>query len=233
MRDKYLFFDLDDTLVKCSGYFYDVEDMVANKILEYTTKYSFNELKIKFNEKQVENIEERGYGPDNFKFSLMQVASEVIGYDFFKDNLSKFIADAAQILYDAPLELIDGVEDTIKSLHENGYEMNIITKGNEDVQAARVARLSIKDYFKNCYIVKHKLKQDYEEILNAHKLEAKDCYMIGNSPKGDINEAKLAGLNTIYVPNNQTWAAEDEAIIDGLPITHKVDTFSEIKSVLL
>ena len=35
---------MDDTLIKCSGYFYDVEDIVANKILEYTTKYTFEEL---------------------------------------------------------------------------------------------------------------------------------------------------------------------------------------------
>ena len=31
---KHLFFDLDDTLIKCSGYFYEVEDVVAKKILE-------------------------------------------------------------------------------------------------------------------------------------------------------------------------------------------------------
>ena len=36
---------MDDTLIKCSGYFYDVEDAVANKILEYTNKYTFEELK--------------------------------------------------------------------------------------------------------------------------------------------------------------------------------------------
>ena len=52
---KYLFFDLDDTLIKCSGYFYDVEDEIANKILEYNVNYSFDELKYKFNEKQIEN----------------------------------------------------------------------------------------------------------------------------------------------------------------------------------
>ena len=46
MADKHLFFDMDDTLIKCSGYFYDVEDIVANKILEYTDKYTFEELKI-------------------------------------------------------------------------------------------------------------------------------------------------------------------------------------------
>lgn len=229
---KYLFFDLDDTLIKCSGYFYDVEDEIANKILEYNVNYSFDELKYKFNEKQIENIEEHGYGPDTFKYSIMQVASEVLGYNYYKDNITEFISNSAKILYDAPLELIDGVEDTIKYLYEKGYEMYIITKGAENVQTDRVQRLPIREYFKNYYIVKHKLKQDYENILSEHKLSASDCYMIGNSPKGDINEAKLAGLNTIYVPNEFTWAPEDESIIEGLPETYTIDNFSDIKMVL-
>lgn len=232
MADKHLFFDMDDTLIKCSGYFYDVEDAVANKILEYTNKYTFEELKAMFNEKQIENIEEHGYGPDNFKFSLMQVGSEVIGYDFFKDDLASFISQTAQVLYDSPIELLDGVEETIKYLHDKGYEMHIITKGSVKVQTDRLERMPIREYFKNHYIVKHKLKSDYEEILKSCKLEADNCFMIGNSPKGDINEAKLAGLNTIFIPNDQTWSPEDEAISEALPKTFELENILEMKMIL-
>ena len=232
MKDKYLFFDLDDTLIKCSGDFYEVEDKIANKFLEYTDKYTFAELKIMFNEKQIENIKEHGYGPNNFKYSLMQVGSEVVGYDFFKDNLSEFISKTAQILYDSPIELLDGVEDTIKYLYEKGYKMYIITKGAEKVQSDRVERLPIREYFNDYYIVKHKLKEDYQNILNVQKVDAKDCYMIGNSPKGDINEAKLAGFNTIYVPNEHTWSEEESDILEGLPKTYKVEAFSDIMKML-
>ncbi len=232
MADKHLFFDMDDTLIKCSGYFYDVEDIVANKILEYTNQYTFEEIKSMFNEKQISNIEEHGYGPDNFKYSLMQVGSEVIGYNFFKDGLAEFISETAQVLYDSPIELIDGVEETIKYLHDKGYDMHIITKGSVKVQTDRLERLPIRSYFKNHYIVKHKLKSDYEEILKSCKLEADKCFMIGNSPKGDINEAKLAGLNTIFIPNDQTWSLEDEAISEALPKTFKLESIVEMKNVL-
>lgn len=232
MTGKHLFFDMDDTLIKCSGYFYDVEDIVAEKLLEYTNKYTFNEIKAMFNTKQVENIEEYGYGPDNFKYSLMQVGSEIAGYRFFSDNLTEFIEETAKILYDAPLELIDGVKETIEYLHDKGYEMHIITKGSTRVQTDRVERLPIREYFKNYYIVKHKLKSDYENILRDCNLEAKNCFMIGNSPKGDINEAKMAGLNTIYIPNEHTWSPEDEEISEALPKTFKLENISEMKNVL-
>ena len=113
-----------------------------------------------------------------------------------------------------------------------GYEMHIITKGSVKVQTDRLERLPIKNYFKDHYIVKYKIKSDYEEILKSCKLEADQCFMIGNSPKGDINEAKLAGLNTIFIPNEQTWSPEDEAISEALPKTFELDNILGMKTIL-
>lgn len=229
---KHLFFDLDDTLIKCSGIFYDVEDVVAKKILEYNQKYTYDEIRIKFNEKQYENLEKHGYGPANFEYSLMQTTYDLVGYDFFKDNLQEFIKNEAKILYDENVELIEGAKESIEYLYNKGYEMSIITKGMEDVQKKRVEALSIKKYFKDYHIVKHKLKKDYEELLKKYNLKPEECYMIGNSPKGDINEAKKAGLNTIYIPNEHTWNYEDEQISEEMPITNVLNSITEIKNVL-
>ena len=229
---KHLFFDLDDTLIKCSGYFYDVEDLVAEKILEYTKKYTHEEIKKEFNKQQYANMEEHGYGPSNFECSLMQVAYKLVGYDFFKDNLQDFIKDEAKILYNGDIELIDGAKESVEYLYNKGYEMSIITKGMKDVQKRRVEELSIKNYFKDYHIVKHKLKSDYEELLKIYNLKPEQCYMIGNSPKGDINEAKKAGLNTIYIPSEHTWNYEDEKIIELEPITNVLNNITEITNIL-
>ena len=229
---KHLFFDLDDTLIKCSGLFYDVEDIVAKKILEYTNKYTYDEIRVKFNEQQFENLEEHGYGPANFECSLMQATYNMIGYDFFKDNLQDFIKKEAKVLYEEDIELIEGAKESIEYLYNKGYEMSIITKGMEDVQKKRVEALSIKNYFKDYHIVKHKLKSDYEELLKEYNLKPEQCYMIGNSPKGDINEAKKAGLNTIYIPSEHTWNYEDEKISEDAPITNILSDITEIKSIL-
>lgn len=228
---KHLFFDLDDTLIKCSGYFYDVEDVVAKKILEYNRQYTYDEIILKFNDKKIENIDKRGFGPQNFECSLMQVASEIIGYDFFRDDIQNFIKKEAEILYTGDIELIEGAKEAVEYLYNKGYEMSIITKGMEDVQTKRVEGLSIKNYFKDYHIVKHKLKSDYEELLKEYKLKPEDCYMIGNSPKGDINEAKKAGLNTVYIPNEHTWNYEDEEISLEAPTTNVLKDISEIKNI--
>lgn len=228
---KHIFFDLDDTLIKCSGYFYDVEDVVTKKILKYNEKYTYSEIRQKFNEKQYENLEQHGYGPQNFECSLMQVAYDIIGYDFFKDDIQGFIKKSASILYNSDIELIDGAKEVVEYLYDKGYELSIITKGMEDVQKRRVEALSIKKYFADYTIVKHKTKSDYEEILKKYNLKPEDCYMIGNSPKGDINEAKKAGFNTVYIPNEHTWSYEDEKVDDALPKTNVLKNIKEIKNI--
>ena len=71
-----------------------------------------------------------------------------------------------------------------------------------------------------------------EPNLKKYKLEPQNCYMIGNSPKGDINEAKKAGLNTIYIPNEHTWNYEEEKISLEKPETSVLNNILEIKNIL-
>lgn len=229
---KVLFFDLDDTLITCSGYYDEVEKKIANEIYKHNKQYSIEEIRKKYNEIQEENVKKRGYGPENFTISAMQVASEIMGYDYFKLKIGDKIEEFTKVLFDLPVELIDGVEETIKYLHDKGYELNILTKGMEDVQRKRVENLAIKDYFNGYEIVKYKDKNDYLNVLNKYKLEPENCYMIGNSPKADINEAKLAGLNTIYIPNEYTWGYEEDGIIEEGPETKTLSRIEEMMNIL-
>lgn len=40
-------------------------------------------------------------------------------------------------------------------------------------------------------------------------------WMVGNSPKSDINPALSAGLNAVFVPHAVTWALELQEIQPG------------------
>ena len=177
-------------------------------------------------------MEKYGYGPKNFECSLMQASYDMIGYEFFADNIQDFIKKETKRLYTDNVELLKGVEESIQYLYDKGYEMYIITKGMEDIQRKRVEALSIKNYFKDYSIVKHKLKSDYEEILKKYQLKPEECYMIGNSPKGDINEAKKAGFNTIYIPSKYTWSYEEETIDMGEPETSVLNDIRDIMTIL-
>jgi putative hydrolase of the HAD superfamily len=40
-------------------------------------------------------------------------------------------------------------------------------------------------------------------------------WMIGNSPKSDVNPALEAGLNAVFIPHEFTWALEKTDIVEG------------------
>ena len=43
-------------------------------------------------------------------------------------------------------------------------------------------------------------------------MEPLRAWMIGNSPKSDVNPALEAGLNAVFVPHAHTWVLEKEDI---------------------
>jgi len=53
----------------------------------------------------------------------------------------------------------------------------------------------------------------YRQILSQLQLDAKDTWMIGNSPRSDINPALAAGLNAVFIPHPHTWHLEHEEVV--------------------
>ena len=45
-------------------------------------------------------------------------------------------------------------------------------------------------------------------------MQKRRTWMVGNSPKSDINPALAAGLHAVFVPHDQTWILEHEIVCD-------------------
>jgi DNA replication and repair protein RecF len=71
--DKVLFFDLDDTLVKCSGYYYEIEDIILSKFIEYNPIYTLKELKKILTDgyQKEKNLAQCIYGPHRDDFEIL------------------------------------------------------------------------------------------------------------------------------------------------------------------
>ena len=48
--------------------------------------------------------------------------------------------------------------------------------------------------------------------LEKYRLASGSTWMVGNSPKSDINPALAAGLNAVFVPHGDTWILEHEEL---------------------
>jgi putative hydrolase of the HAD superfamily len=54
-------------------------------------------------------------------------------------------------------------------------------------------------------------------------------WMIGNSPKSDINPALEAGLNAVYVPHPHTWVLEKQEIRPGNGTLLRLERFEGLR----
>jgi len=49
-------------------------------------------------------------------------------------------------------------------------------------------------------------------VVGKYGLSNDTTWMIGNSPKSDINPALAAGLSAVFVPHGDTWILEHDEI---------------------
>ena len=55
----------------------------------------------------------------------------------------------------------------------------------------------------------------FHSVTSQHDLDPARTWMIGNSPKSDILPARCAGLNAVFIPNDNTWALEHDVLDPG------------------
>jgi putative hydrolase of the HAD superfamily len=61
-------------------------------------------------------------------------------------------------------------------------------------------------------VVAEKAVDTYRAIVDERKLDPTRTWMIGNSPRSDINPALQAGLNAVFIPHEHTWGLEKEEV---------------------
>lgn len=91
-----------------------------------------------------------------------------------------------------------------------------MTKGNPDEQSNKLLRSGLGGYFSAVEIHHEKNAEAYRLVCDRHELVCHTTWMIGNSPRSDINPALTAGLHAVYIHHPHTWVLEHEGI-DAAP----------------
>jgi putative hydrolase of the HAD superfamily len=87
-----------------------------------------------------------------------------------------------------------------------------MTKGAIAEQTGKVERSGLKEYFSAVEIVAEKDLAAYSSLMEKYELAHDSTWMVGNSPKSDINPALAAGLHAVFVPHGSTWILEHEEV---------------------
>jgi putative hydrolase of the HAD superfamily len=224
-----LLIDADDTLWENNIYF---EQAIADFMtLLNHQKMTREEVRLVINEVERQTIMERGYGSHSFAHSLVRTF-ERLSAEPITPELHQTIWNFAHRISGYPIKLIDGVPETLNYLSDRRHHMILMTKGDITEQAAKVERSGVKEYFAAVEIVAEKDAGTYRSVVSKYGLLPEVTWMIGNSPKSDINPALSAGINAVFVPHDQTWILEHDTL-DPVPQTCRllqVEKFSDLKS---
>lgn len=115
-----------------------------------------------------------------------------------------------------PAEIIPGVPETLRYLAPR-HHLILTTKGAIAEQSGKIERSGLKEYFNAIEIVAEKDVPTYRSILDKYDLDPESSWMIGNSPRSDINPALACGMSAVFVPHGNTWILEHEEISPAQP----------------
>lgn len=221
-----LIIDADDTLWENNIYFEQAWDDFLD-FLNHST-HSPEETRTIFDEIEIANIKVHGYGAQNFARNMVQCYQRLVERLVDPADLNRIMGFADRILHQ-PIEMLEGVEETLAYLLERNHDLILFTKGHPEEQRLKIDRSPVGRYFREFEIVREKDAPAYRELVRRFKLNPGITWMIGNSPKSDINPALEAGLNAIFVPHARTWTLENTDLRPAGPGTlHIVDNFSDL-----
>jgi putative hydrolase of the HAD superfamily len=205
-----LLIDADDTLWENNIYF---ENAIAAFIscLDHR-EYSPAEVRQQLNEVERETILAHGYGVSSFRQSLITCFERLShSEDHFTATKRELVSGFAQSIIDQEIELLPGVAETLPTLASR-HRLILVTKGNHAEQADKFQRSGLQSQFTAVEIPPEKNSAAYHAICAKYELTPHTTWMIGNSPKSDINPALAAGLHAVLVRHPNTWVLEHEEI---------------------
>jgi putative hydrolase of the HAD superfamily len=120
------------------------------------------------------------------------------------------------------------VEPTLTELARR-HRLFLFTKGQPLEQMAKLERAGLRRLFNRVGIPLEKDVTAYRLLMAQAELDPHCTFMIGNSPRSDINPAIRAGMRgAVLIPHPHTWELECEEITVPEERVATVTTFPQL-----
>lgn len=222
--------DADDTLWHSENRFHEAHQRY-HELLSDHVDISFDALEARMLATEQRNLRLFGYGAKGFTLSLIETAIEITDGAIPAGDIST-ILDFGKEMLDHPVDLLDGVADTIDELRADGHRLLLITKGDLWHQESKVAASGIADHFDGVEIVSEKDPATYASVLRRHGVEPKTFCMVGNSVRSDVLPLLEIGATAMHVPYEFLWAHEAVAGADEDPRFRTLASITQVPGVL-
>ena len=152
------------------------------------------------------NLSVYGYGVKGYVLSLIETAIDVTRRQVAAGDIAEIIGWAREML-DHPVDLIDGVAETVEQLASR-HRLVLITKGDFFHQESKIARSGLADHFDAVEIVAEKDPATYRATLQRLGIHPTTFVMVGNSVRSDVLPVLQVGGRAVHIPYHVTWEHE-------------------------
>jgi putative hydrolase of the HAD superfamily len=210
MNLKVIAFDADDTLFVNEPYFQETEHKFCALMEDYLSHQGLSQELFRV---EIANLDLYGYGIKGYILSMIEAAMRISNNTISMEIIEKIIIYGKELLQ-KPIELLDGVEETLKAL-QGKYKLIVATKGDLKDQQSKLHRSGLGHYFHHIEVMADKQEINYQKLLKRLEIEPHEFFMIGNSLKSDVLPVLAIGGYAVHIPFHTTWEHEK--------ISHKVE----------
>ncbi len=226
-----LLLDADDTLWENNIYF---EQAIASflSLLDHAP-HTPVQVRDRLNIIEHETTQQHGYGTPSFHRSLLRCYEELSRKPLDAVDRER-IHGFARSIAEAEINLLPGVEQELPRLAAR-HRLLLVTKGDYAEQTDKLRRSGLEKHFTAVEILREKHTAAYRELAERLALSPPSTWMIGNSPRSDVNPALGAGFHAAYVRYHNTWVLEEEELSTPPPGQRLLicNNFSEAAAHLL
>jgi putative hydrolase of the HAD superfamily len=224
-----LIIDADDTLWETEIYY----EQCISDFGELMAELGFDREEA---ERTVDEVERErvllvGYGPREFSRNLVlayERLCEQYGHPA-REDVASTVREMGRLVLEPPIEFLDGVTETLPWL-SGRFRLLLLTKGDQEVQVGKLERSDLAHHFEGVHVVQEKDAEVLRELITSYDLLPEYTWMVGNSPRSDINPALEAGIGAVHIPHSNTWSFEQQEIADPERVV-VLESFGELQKL--
>jgi putative hydrolase of the HAD superfamily len=223
---QFLLIDGDDTLWENNVYF----EQAIEAFIDFLAHSSMTRGQVRTALDEIErmNVSVHGYGSASFTKNLQETYERLAERDLRPQDI-EHVLQLGQQIASQPVRLLPDVAATISYL-AGRHDLMLLTKGHEEEQRLKIERSGLEALFTATAVVHEKAEETYRAIVHERELDPGRTWMIGNSPRSDINPALQAGLNAVFIPHEHTWRLEKEEVVPTNRRLLILQGFGELRS---
>jgi len=203
-----LMIDADDTLWENNVLF----ERAIDRFIELVNHPQLSPVEVRaaFDALEATRVKVHGYGSGAFHKSLVAGFQHLTGAPCTEAE-ARHLAACAESIRESQLEILDGVHETLPQLAAR-HRLVLVTKGDHAEQTTKLQQSGLEHHFHHVEVLREKHVSAYLELCERYGCDPASTWMIGNSPRSDVNPALAAGMHAVYLPHPSTWVLEQEPI---------------------